>query len=1207
MRRTLRFSHPALAVIYVHLKEIELENFKTFGGKTRVPFSQGYTAIIGPNGSGKSNILDAILFVLGPKSSKSLRAENLTDLIFNGGAKGKAASYCKVSLLFDNKDRSMPVDHDVVRLTRHVKLSGSSAGYTSSFYINGEKSSLKEFDSVLTSAGILSDGYNMVRQGLITSIIETGPIERRRILDRVSGVAPFDEQIEKAEKEREEAESNIERLNIIAGELLEQLKGLKKDRESAIKYQELLQKKREAEALIAYRNRESVLAEINSIDSDIAAYERTVGELKVKREALKEKKAEVEALLSETEERIREKGGDAAVELKKRLDSLRVEMARAKSVIENSEDNVAAIKRERKEIAADIKRLEKSRISGSKKLEDAAAKISILEKEISGLKEDIAEFEKKAGASDSTVRGLQKKSASIEEQIEKMRKKEHELSIRKDRIEDSNERVNKELADAEERLSNLEFELKDINWSISELSKGLKSTKKDREKIQNLFYKKRNEEKELLTQQSELDAALKRLNREYSRLKAEEEAKQSAGGGVFRAVDEILKARNEGKLKGIHGTVEELVTLEEDFETPFQIAGANRLYAIVVDDDKRAAEAIEYLKKNRLGRATFLPLNKMDAGRPRGKAVLAAKKSLGFLMDHVDYDERYEAAIWYVVGDTVVVSDLNRARELMGGIRIVTSDGQLIEASGAMVGGNIQKKKGKSSSLKGQIRKLNEDIERTSAVLADVESSLLNVRSDLAELESKIRDAGVGGENEVKLSALESRKKEIESSVSATKKEITKLKESLNTLRSDAKGVEAELHSVMEELRSLESEKINLQRTLSEALDSDVGRKLQEMRTHLSEKLEEMSGLSTQRNTLENSLRLIVEQISSLNKKDGKLAERMKEAAKQITASEKRVESLTVEIKGLEKAESSLHGELSAMQKKRDELYRKSVDIEGEIDGVTSKIETTGDFRRGLEVKLSVANEKLKEIEKVMEGLEIDVPKKLPSLSKLKRTVEECETNISMLGAVNMKALEDYDEKSERHSNIKEELKRLEEQKKKLLEVVEELGKKKKEVFMKLYNEVNENLSEIYRIFSRGGKASLQLENPESPFEGGLDIKASPSGKKVRLLKSLSGGEKSLAALAFIFALQQTHPSPFYILDEVDMFLDADNAEVVSRIIRENSQNAQFIQVTLRKVTLKQTEHIIGVMMQNSGVSEVVMKPNIDDFVEENRPMEVKT
>ncbi len=1193
-------------MIYVHLKEIELENFKTFGGKTRVPFSQGYTAIIGPNGSGKSNILDAILFVLGPKSSKSLRAENLTDLIFNGGAKGKAASYCKVSLLFDNKDRSMPLDHDVVRLTRHVKLSGSSAGYSSSFYINGEKSSLKEFDSVLTSAGILSDGYNMVRQGLITSIIETGPIERRRILDRVSGIAPFDEQIEKAERERQEAEANIERLSIIMGELSEQLKGLRRDRESAMKYQELLQKKREAEALIAYRNRESVLTEINSIGNDIKGYEKSIEELKARRESLKEKKAAVEVSLSKTEEQIKKKGGDAAVELKKRLDSLRVEMARAKSVIENSEDNVAAIKRERKEIAADIKRLEKSRISGSKELEDAAAQTSILEKEISGLKKNIAEFEKKAGASDSNVRDIQKKGASLDKQIEILRKKEHELSLRKDRIADSKERTNQELADAEEKLSNLEFELKDINWSISELSKGLKSTKKDREKIQNLFYKKRNEEKELLTQQSELDAALKRLNREYSRLKAEEEAKQSAGG-AFRAVDEILRARNEGKLRGIHGTVEELITLEEDFETPFQIAGANRLYAIVVDNDKRAAEAIDYLKKNKFGRATFLPLNKMDTGRPRGKAVLAAKKSLGFLMDHVDYDERYEAALWYVVGDTVVVSDLSSARELMGGIRIVTRDGQLIEASGAMIGGNIQKRTGKSPSLKGQIRKLNQDIERTSAALANVESGLLSVRSDLAELESKIRETGLGGENEVKLSAFERRKKEIESSVSATKKEMAKLKEFLNKLQVDGKEVEEELHSVIKELASLESEKIELQKAIAKVIDSDAGRKLQDMRSLLSEKLEEMSRLNTRKNTLENSLHLIMERILSLKKKDGELAERMKEAAKQMTVSEKAVESLSLEIRGLEKAESGLHGELSALQKKRDELYRKSVDIEGEIDSVTSKIETTGDFRRGLEVKLSVANEKLKEIEKSMEGLNVEVPQKLPSLSKLKRTVGECETNISMLGAVNMKALEDYDEKSERHAGIKEELGRLEAQKKKLLEVVEELEKKKKELFMKLYRDVNENLSEIYRIFSRGGKASLELENPENPFEGGLDIKASPSGKKVRLLKSLSGGEKSLAALAFIFALQQTNPSPFYILDEVDMFLDADNAGVVSRIIRENSQKAQFIQVTLRKVTLKQTEHIIGVMMQNSGVSEVVMKPNIDDFVEENRPMEVKT
>ena len=1206
MRRTLRFFASGTRGDNVYLKEIELENFKTFGGKTRIPFSPGYTAIIGPNGSGKSNILDAILFVLGPKSSKSLRAENLTDLIFNGGAKGKPASYCKVSLLFDNRDRSMPVDHDVVRLTRHVKLSGSSAGYTSSFYINGEKSSQREFDSVLTAAGILSDGYNMVRQGLITSIIETGPIERRRILDRVSGVAPFDEQIGKAENERAEAESNIERLNIILTELSEQLKGLKKDRESAMKYQELLQKKKEAEALIAYRNRESVQAEINTINDNIKGYERAIEELKERRESLKDEKKKIDDALSAIEAKIREKGGDAQIELKKKMDSLKIELARSKSAIETAEEMIAGFKRERKEIAADIKRLDKDRVSRSKKLDDLTARMAIMEKEVSRLKKGIAELEKKAGAADSSIREIQGKVSALEEEIERLRQKEHELSIEKDRAVDSLERANQELAALEERLSNLEFELKDVKWSISEISKGLKSTKKDREAVQNLFYKKRAEEKELLQQQSELDAALKRLNREYSRLKAEEDAAQNAGGGVFRAVDEILKARNEGKLKGIHGTIDELVSPEEDFEIPFQIAGGNRLFAIVVDDDRRAAEAIEYLKKNRLGRATFLPLNKMDAGRPRGKAVLAAGKSLGFLMEHLDYEEKYEAALWYVVGDTVVVSDLKKARELMGGIRIVTSDGQLIEASGAMIGGNIAKAKGKSRSLKSKIKSLNEEIERTSKALNDVESRLMSVRSDLAELESKIRDAGLGSENEVKLAALESRKRGIESDILSTRKEIGGLKETIKVLKGESERTEKELMAVRNELKEKEAERDELRRSVSEAMGSDGGAKLREMRSSLSEKVEEMSSLRTEINTLRNSIDLIVGQIESLRKKDEELAEKMKSTAQRMEATRDKIESLSVEIKGLEKAESGLHGELASMQKERDELYRKSVDIEGEIDGIASRMETTADFMRGLEVKLSVANEKLAEIEKEMEGIDIEVPEKLPSLSKLKRTVQECETNMSMLGAVNMKALEDYDEKNERYASIKEELERLEAQRKKLMEVVEELQKKKKEAFMKLYNEVNENLSEIYHIFSRGGKASLELENPENPFEGGLDIKASPSGKKVRLLKSLSGGEKSLAALAFIFAVQQTNPSPFYILDEVDMFLDADNAEVVSRIIRENSKDAQFIQVTLRKVTLKQTEHIIGVMMQSGGVSEVVMKPNIDDFVEENRPMEVE-
>ncbi len=1186
----------------MYLKEIELENFKSFARKTRIPLLQGYSTVTGPNGAGKSNISDAILFVLGPRSSRVIRAGKLTDLIFNGGKDKRPANETKVSLVFDNSDRLIPIDTDSVKLTRLVRKSDNVEGYYSYFYVNDRKSSLGEFDNLLANARISADGYNFVQQGDITRITEMTPLERRRILDDISGITKFDEEIQNAEKERLEAEANIDRLSIILDELKKQMKQLDADREGALKYKDLHDRMVTSQACLSVKRKESVEREIQSVSEQIDNYTKEKEKAEAKKAELEAEQRTIAEQLTGVEKEIEERGGDEAKQIKEKIDALRIEMARAKDAVENSAEGITNLKDVKKAQNEDLKAVEKDLKALEEKLEPLAKELTEKSDALEDKRSRLTAHQDEVSKSDSELGNLQKAALELSVEVTTKEEKLHALNLELDRLNEKLQRLNIDIGNQEETKKTYEFELKDAEWSIKELKNENKSSTQGTKQLQAEFQSKRNREAKLLAQSTDLDNAVKSLTREYNQLKAEAEAVNNVRKGYNNAVSIILEARDKGSIKGIHGTIAELAEVESEYESAVEVAAGNRMQSIVVDSDAVASECIGYLKKNKIGRATFLPLNRMIDGRPRGKAILASKSSIGFAIDLVKFEEKYRTAFWFVLGDTVVVKNLDEARKLMGGVRLVTLDGELAEASGAMVGGTLDKNMTKfGAPSETKIEKKGAELRAAVEEAEKVQQELAQLRIDIASLENAIRDTNVkdsGGS--VKIDALETKVKEFQLKVNSIEDELTSKNKELAETMDLLEKTKADVQRFGGDIERTRKEKEKKDKKLLEATPHELSKQLKDLEKEILELSQAVTDLNGQIQTINKQMELVKSRKAELETGIQQTVERMKELeAKGKENEEKQVQQET-ELKALQKMERSMGDELNSLRTKRDALYKKKTDAEANVEKALTKIQTSTDFVMSLQTKVKESEGRLRECEaEFTQYKEVELPEEMPSMDDLKLTVMECEKQLGTLGNVNLKAIDEYEDRKSRLEGLKEEIGQLDKQKSNLVKLVAELNEKKTLGFNKIFGAINENFKKMFFELSNGGEAELLLENEERPLDGGLIMKARPKDLKAVRMEALSGGQKSMTALSFIFAIQAYEPSPFYLLDEVDMFLDGINAENVAKAVKRSSANAQFIQISLRNITLKHSDHIIGVTMQREGISDIVMKPNIGEGAEE--------
>ncbi|MGB0653360.1 MAG: chromosome segregation protein SMC [Thermoplasmatota archaeon] len=1197
----------------MHLKEVHVENFKSFGRKLTIPFEEGFTGITGPNGSGKSNIGDAILFVLGPNSPRAIRAGRLTDLIFNGGAGGKPAKYTLVALTFDNRDRMMPVDADDVVLTRKVVRKpkpDDPDAYSGYFYVNGRASKKKEFVDLLNHARISADGYNITQQGDVLRICQMTNVERRRILDDIAGVTAFDKDIDQADRRKAEVEANLERIGIVLDEIARNLKQLEKDKESAARYQQLQADIGRTKGLVAHRRRTDVEAQVAQVHAQIDQFTQERAKLDEQLQGLQARYKETQADFAEAEQKIREEGGEEARALQEKLEEVRDRMVRleekvnfAKMELEGGSEDLAPLQEELRRVQKEAERTRKLHGEAETAAASAAETLAARAKELEGVQDLISRSNEGAMA-------LKQELAKLRQEHEAKQLELHEAKLEADRLADRVEEATTRSGGAASDVEVAEQDLKEAEWHLKEMGEGEEgaggSGGRSRASAQKRLFALRKRLAELSTENEELEQRIRRQQRELAELQARRDAAERVKGGFGAAVEAVLAARESGALRGVIGTIAELANADAQYQTALQTAAGGRMQAVVVEDDAAAAACIEFLKERRAGRATFLPLTKMVPGRPRGQALMKVKQEgcLGFALDLIDFNPRYQNAFWYVFGDTLVAANMNAGRRMMGGVRIVTTDGELFEASGAMVGGS-QGKRGAGPSFsnqdRGRVDELLQSLQQSEAAQADVEAQISTTRGELAEIEDELADAGRDD------AALEAKRAQLRSRRDSLTKQLESLREAAagwQTKQQEAREAQAaqverqqDLADRLEELERLRDEKGQL---LLKGTKKELREKVESLQAEIESLKDARRDAESRRDVACKQLELVEARAAELGRQIDGHDEEMERHRVDVERYGQAHQKARAELEALMKMEAKASGALKKLQEARDKAYQKLVDLKAKMDGVADRRETHFSLITKAKAKLPALEEELAEalIELKEHPIELADDEEVPPLADLRRTLRNLEGQLERLGPVNMRALEEYDAQAARQTELKEEVARLEDQRTELVKLVERITQKKKGALLEVFTAINENFVQVYARLSMGGQARMELEDPDDPFAGGLILKAQPPGKRVLRLDALSGGEKSLTSMAFIFAIQQHEPSPFYYLDEVDQNLDAVNSELLAKLVRDNAQFAQFIQVSLRKITLKEAHRLYGVTQPIPGQSEVIADFGLDQVQE---------
>ena len=1185
---------PDEGLLDVYLKRVDMENFKSFGGKVSVPLMEGYMAITGPNGSGKSNITDAIMFVLGPKSPKVVRAGKQTDLIYNGNKSSGRADFMKVTLVFDNTDRMLSWNADEVRFTRVVKMAGNGEDYYSSFYINDQKSNLAEFDSLLTRARISADGYNLVQQGDVTDITKMGAVERRRVIDRISGVESYDADIASAEKERDAAQENMDSTNIVIGELETQIRRLEKEREVARKHIELKGKLDMANAQLKHRH---LANEMEKKNTTLDAIEKTNQEII----SLRDRKVDLNNIINEcttgisdTEKEIEARVGPEYTELKRKIEAVRIDKALADDVISKNEEKISDDERE-------LQGYQEEFVENESQLQSVIQSISELEIGLEANKKDLADAKAEEDRISKEMESLGGEHATLEKDLKALEaeidaKSEEEIDVRTKLTgaEAREDEMSRQIGQAETDLSNVEFQIKDAEFNLSEIKREAGPIA-DIETFRNRILALKSQENELENQERDINSALTKMNEEYNQLMIEKRSSEKASRGS-EAVSAVLEMRDKGLIKGIHGTVAQLADVDPGFETALAVAAGGKMQHIVVDDDQVAADIISELKKGGHGRATLLPLNKMTEGKPRAKAIMSVKDSLGYAIDHIDFKPEYRSVFWYVFADTIVVDNINTGRRLMGGVRIVTKSGELLEASGAMTGGSIRPNTTMKFGVASQSK-----LDEVGAKMSSAKASLESIRSRLADIRKQIRDAddgmraaGTGSiELKGKIAALEVQLKEYRDSRKRLTQTVGEKKAAYADIQSERSGLVETEKRIVGELDAMKAERNRIRARIEEIAPTELQKRLLDARKTINDAsaaingvMDTLSAQRVERSGFDNAKVRIDKDMKRLEEEISKLRQEIAEASEES-------ERYAVELTALKKMEAEMESGIQELRDRKEQYLIKRSRADSDLSTTTSQIEAKESYIASVQATIIICDQNIELYKAEIAQIKFEVQQPIPSEETLKRTIRSCENDIESLGNVNMNSIDEYDERKARYDRLVDEVKRLNDQIDELVALMEDLNSKKKGLFMEVYDGVSENFKTIFAEISGGGEASMTLEDEDDPFKGGLYINAKPRNGKMLKLEALSGGEKSLTALAFIFAIQEHQPSPFYVLDEVDMFLDSVNAEIVAERIQKSSAKTQFIQVSLRNVALKKADHLIGVTRPPNGVSKVIIQPDL--------------
>ena len=1157
----------------MYIKSLEVDNFKSFANHITIPFLSGFTSISGPNGSGKSNIIDSILFALGLSSARTLRVEKLSDYLSSHNPRRNDA-FVKVTLCSEDMSYELSV-------ARRIKK--SSQGYNSIYYLNDKVSTLSDIHLELAKHKITPNSYNVIMQNDVMTITNCSNNDRRKIIEEIAGTAEFDRQIEKAENELKIVETRVEQTNIIIEELSKTIERLSSEREVAVKYEKLREEKTFLESQVSAVKYFDLKKSSERVHESILEFGKKKKEKEFELKQIEDNLAGLKEKFGEIQKKVKENGETEQIEVIKKAEGVKSKIQRK---IDASNQADVTIHKHKKSIS----NWETGNDNHKKHIEkDEQTKISIAE-EVKNLTEDLEKQRAELNRILTELSGLNK---TAETYITQRNESQKELdNCRSQEIE-----IQKLVIPLENTLTINKKTIKDAKAEIENLIK-FKSTfaeEKDKLELQTSELEKelgdyktiqQNSIIEITNIKSELADKARDIQMATSRVITLEAQKSAGAGNTDRATETILNA----KLRGVHNSLMNLGAVEEKYSAALEAAMGGRMKNIVVDNADVAKIAIEILKKNNAGMTTFLPLNKITKA-PRSFRLPNEYGIVDLAINLVDFDDLYLDAFYLALGETIVVEDYESAKRLQGKYRMVTLTGELFDKSGAITGGSKRKTGLKFAGVNDdEISKFKLKLEELQKQYSELE----NKKNKIEERQETIRNNYSNALNTYNQAKLEL--KNLIAKAEEADSKIEMLKQSIIVTEPEIAAAEKKLDEFEIQRVELNDKMLRLQEIIDE-IDSKMEqgelRRLKDMTSDTEGNIRELeskillknNNITQQNNDIEFHRQMIIDNenriketlqiIESLEKDKIKWSEEKLTDEEELQRLNRKIEELGEKLKQFQDERDKIQDEIRETEKNKDILVN-------DLARVGEQIESFRARRREIEPQLE---EIIKELQEA--GIDCSTLK-APEMSteEIKNKILNLQKRMTALEPVNMNAIREYDKQIARKEELDEKIRVLTNERTEINNRMTGYGDAKKEAFMKTYDALSVNYKEIFERLA-DGEGSLYLENRENPFEGGLTMKVQPRGKETKLLSSLSGGEKTLAALALVFAIQKYMPAPFYALDEVDANLDGINVEKLADLIKEQSKNTQFVVVSHRKPMIESANRTVGVTQKDKGITKV--------------------
>lgn len=1187
----------------VYIKRIELSRFKSFGNTTRIPLLPGFTVVSGPNGSGKSNILDALLFALGLASSRGMRAERLPDLVnHDRNNNGNRHAEATVTVTFDiaevpeadavalqhggKNEQVVPGEWSVTRRLRVTK----DGNYSSTYFINGQTCTQTEVHDRLKQLRIYPEGYNVVLQGDVTRIITMSPRERREIIDELAGVAEFDRKIERAKETLEGVKEREERCRIVEQELIRNRDRAASEREKAQKYRHLkaqIEQMQQHEAVMLWH---CLQQQQQHLQREIATQEAESQRLEKLGENLNRELNETARQLEELNARVKALGED--------------EQLAAASQLATQEAQQTQLQQRIAELAGAIAQLEDAMTRTRQETREQQTLLDETEAQIEQLKARVPSLEAPVETAKASLEESKAKADEIAATSEAWVQQQTALSRRIREVGQILNPQRTELAQLEERQRQLKAKLAELNDAQipadleqrqAQLEQGTTQLQEAEQQVQVLARALATAETERQLQQETCDRLQqeqRQKQRLLDKLEATNQAQQEAQGTY--ATQAILQA----DIPGVCGLVAQLGSVEPRYQLALETAAGGRLANIVVEDDAVAAVGIELLKRQRAGRATFLPLNKIQPPRLNASNTL---QSVGGFIDYavnlVSRERRYDKIFAYVFGNTIVFENLETARPHLGKSRIVTLEGELLETSGALSGGSKNTRStlhfgtgtaGESAemiALRQRLREIETILTAVEGKLSQANEEIQRLAPTLNEAREQHKELQWRQEQEQKeLTRLATERDRLLAQISQTQSELLQVEERLTLLSAEIPQQETQLHQLQQELAQLEAAQTHSEWQTMQSLIRQQETQLSEVQNSLNQAKEQLKASETEAFRLHEKLQTLAQREREYQQQHHELVGQHKTACQQE-------ETIKAAIAQTRQTIDALGTQLQQIKQERDRSeasYRSLQHQQQQLQWNRSKLAET----------LAQKREAIATLSDNLSAQQAKLPQPLPELppsqenwqtrlATLQGEIQTARGRLEAMEPVNMLAIEEYDRLQTRLEELTEKLTTLEGERTELLLRIENFTTRRFQAFQEAFDAVNANFAQIFAELS-DGDGCLQLDNPEDIMNSSLNLVAHPKGKPVRRLHSMSGGEKSLTALSFIFALQRYRPSPFYAFDEVDMFLDGANVERLAKMLEKQARQAQFIVVSLRRPTIEASDRTIGVTQARGAYTQVL-------------------